>query len=150
MEVTQLKQKHRHGDHQNAMIREGYLDDQFIKLQKLQDESSPYFVTEILTIYFSDAKKILNDMAQALEKIPADFKTVERHVYQLKGSSASIGAARVKIVCVIFRSLCEARNLDGYSKKSGLLVAQLTQWNRLQRHDCHIVERRTKLRNRSF
>ncbi|KAK7336702.1 hypothetical protein VNO77_17248 [Canavalia gladiata] len=111
MAVAQLQRKHR--DHQAAMHLEGFLDDQFIKLQEYQDESSPYFVTEILTIYFADAEKLLNDIAQALRKIPVDFKSADPYVHQLKGSSTSIGAARVKIVCTTFRSFCQAQNLEG-------------------------------------
>ncbi|OMO77808.1 hypothetical protein CCACVL1_14807 [Corchorus capsularis] len=53
-------------------------------------------------------------MARALEQQHGvDFKQVDASVHQLKGSSSSIGAPRVKNVCVAFRSFCEAQNRDG-------------------------------------
>ncbi|TKY62499.1 Histidine-containing phosphotransfer protein 1 [Spatholobus suberectus] len=91
----------------------GFLDDQFNQLQKLQDESSPYFVMEVVTMFFGDSEKLLNSIALALEQKPVDFKSVDSHVHQFKGSSASVGAARVKDVCTNFRNICEAQDLEG-------------------------------------
>ncbi|KAL2659935.1 hypothetical protein AAZV13_03G113000 [Glycine max] len=82
MDVSQLQRKHR--DHQTAMLREGFLEDQFNQLQKLQDESSPYFVMEVVTMFFGDSEKLLNSIALVLEQKPMDFKSVDSHV-QFKG-----------------------------------------------------------------
>ncbi|XP_028216759.1 histidine-containing phosphotransfer protein 1-like [Glycine soja] len=91
----------------------GFLDDQFNQLQKLQDESSPYFVMEVMTMFFGDSEKLLNRIALALEQKPVDFKSVDSNVHQFKGSSASVGVVRVKDVCTNFRNICEAQNLEG-------------------------------------
>ncbi|KAF4382771.1 hypothetical protein G4B88_021554 [Cannabis sativa] len=47
------------------------------------------------------------------EQKVVDFKQVDANVHQLKGSSASIGAMRLKNVCVNFRNYCEAQNVEG-------------------------------------
>ncbi|CAL0300565.1 unnamed protein product [Lupinus luteus] len=114
MDVIQWQRQHR--DHQASMFREGFLDDQFIQLQKLQDETSPDFVIEVITMFFADSENLINNMKQALEQTPVDFRQVDAHVHQYKGSSASVGAARVKNVCVTFRNFCDAQNLEGCAR----------------------------------
>ncbi|XP_059439810.1 histidine-containing phosphotransfer protein 1-like [Corylus avellana] len=99
-------------EHTAFLRKEGFLDDQFEQLQKLQDENSPDFVVEVVSIFFEDSEKLLNNMAKALEQKIVDFKQVDAHVHQFKGSSASIGAMRVKNVCIEFRNYCEAQNVE--------------------------------------
>lgn len=91
----------------------GFLDDQFTQLQKLQDENNPDFVFEVVSLFFDDSEKLVNNMAKALEQQTVEFKQVDAHVHQFKGSSSSIGAHRVKNVCVTFRNFCEQQNIEG-------------------------------------
>ncbi|XP_016502193.1 histidine-containing phosphotransfer protein 1-like [Nicotiana tabacum] len=97
----------------NALYHEGFLDDQFLQLQKLQDESSPDFVFEVVTLFFEDSEKIINNLAATLQQQAVDFKQVDSHVHQFKGSSSSVGAQRVTNACIAFRNFCEQKNLEG-------------------------------------
>ncbi|KAA8548541.1 hypothetical protein F0562_000192 [Nyssa sinensis] len=92
MEVVQLQR--RFVEYTASLFREGFLDDQFTQLQQLQDESNPDFVVEVV-----DQKSV-------------DFKKVDANVHQLKGSSSSIGAQRVKNACIAFRNFCEEQNIE--------------------------------------
>ncbi|KAL6499496.1 peroxiredoxin type-2 [Orobanche gracilis] len=113
-------------DYSTSLYREGILDDQFVQLQALQDESNPNFVVEVVTLFFDDSEKLLKNLANSLRQQVVDFKKVDAHIHQFKGSSSRrgelfylikleivIGAQRVKNVCVDFRNVCEEKNLDG-------------------------------------
>lgn len=98
-------------------FEKGFLDDQFLQLQKLQDESNPDFVFEVVSLFFEDSEKLINNLAAALWEISlflwfyfvyfwnigslvvffwfnfsqlqiVDFKQVDSHVHQFKGSSS--------------------------------------------------------------
>eukprot|EP00850_Spirogloea_muscicola_P021214 SM000241S08503 [mRNA] locus=s241:177999:179910:+ [translate_table: standard] len=117
------------------LLEEEILDDQFTQLQLLQDESNPEFVTEVITLFFEDSEKLLQDLTTEVETTPVDYKKVDSFVHQLKGSSSrymanreatdlivvpvSIGAQRVKAVCIEFRTFCDNENADGCKEALG-------------------------------
>ncbi|CAN6442398.1 unnamed protein product [Victoria cruziana] len=96
------------------LFHQGVLDEQFLQLQQLQDETSPNFVAEVVTIYFRETEKLLTNLRKLLaEREFTDFKKMGKHLNQLVGSSSSIGAKRVRNVCFAFRSLSEQNNRAG-------------------------------------
>ncbi|KAL6535354.1 peroxiredoxin type-2 [Orobanche minor] len=111
MEVVQLQRNFL--EYITRLFREGFLDGQFGQLQLLQDESSPDFVVEVVTLFFKDSERLLNDLTLALDQQNVDFKKIDAHVHQLKGSSSSIGAQRVKNSCVAFRNCFVEQNAEG-------------------------------------
>ncbi|XP_061367951.1 histidine-containing phosphotransfer protein 1-like [Gastrolobium bilobum] len=110
MEVSQMQRQWL--DYIKSLFMEGFLDGQFLQLQQLQDENNPEFVFEVASLFFEDSERLLNDLTFALDQKSIDFKKVDAHVHQLKGSSSSIGAQRVKNSCIAFRNFCEEQNID--------------------------------------
>lgn len=51
------------------------LDEQFIQLRQLQDDSSPNFVYEVVTIYFRESEKLLRNL-RALLYVPSIFPLI--------------------------------------------------------------------------
>ncbi|XP_064947283.1 histidine-containing phosphotransfer protein 1-like isoform X2 [Musa acuminata AAA Group] len=87
MELGNLQR--RYIDFTSALFREGFLDNQYTQLQQLQDESNPEFVLEVVTLFFEDSEKLLDELSRTLDQQVVDYKKVDAHVHQLKGSSAS-------------------------------------------------------------
>ncbi|XP_010548900.1 PREDICTED: histidine-containing phosphotransfer protein 1 [Tarenaya hassleriana] len=110
MELTQMQRSLL--DYTKTLFEQGVLDSQFLQLQQLQDESNPDFVAEVVNLFFQDSERLLNDLTLALGQPAVDFKRVDANVHQLKGSSSSIGAQRVKNACVVLRNSCEEHNLE--------------------------------------
>ncbi|XP_061359663.1 histidine-containing phosphotransfer protein 1-like [Gastrolobium bilobum] len=110
MEVGQMRRQW--VDYTKSLFMEGFLDGQFLQLQQLQDENNPEFVFEVASLFFEDSERLLKDLTFALDQKVVDFKKVDAHVHQLKGSSSSVGAQRVKNACMAFRNFCEEQNTD--------------------------------------
>ncbi|XP_009760795.1 histidine-containing phosphotransfer protein 1 [Nicotiana tabacum] len=112
--VNQLQRKL--ADYTSSLYNENFLDEQFIQLQQLADESNPDFVVEVVSLFFEDSDRLLNELTKALNQPNVDFKKVDAHVHQLKGSSSSIGALRVQKICIAFRNYCEQQIVEGCLK----------------------------------
>ncbi|XP_077229205.1 histidine phosphotransfer protein 6 [Tasmannia lanceolata] len=96
------------------LFHQGVLDEQFVQLQQLQDETSPNFVLEVITIYFRESEKLLRNLrGLLLERECIDYMKMGIHLNQFMGSSSSIGAKRVRNVCVAFRGASEQNSRDG-------------------------------------
>ncbi|KAL0341971.1 UNVERIFIED_CONTAM: Histidine-containing phosphotransfer protein 4 [Sesamum calycinum] len=99
-----------------SLFDQGYLDEQFIQLEELQDDANPNFVEEVVTLYYRDSARLIHNIDQALEKNPLDFGKLDSYMHQFKGSSSSIGAKKVKIECTQFREYCRTGNAEGCKK----------------------------------
>ncbi|XP_062086800.1 histidine-containing phosphotransfer protein 4 [Humulus lupulus] len=96
-----------------SLFDQGFLDEQFIQLEELQDDANPNFVEEVATLYYRDSSRLIYNLDQALEKSPLDFNKLDNYMHQLKGSSTSIGAKKVKAECTQFREYCRTGNGEG-------------------------------------
>lgn len=104
------------------LFHQGVLDEQFLQLQQLQDESSPNFVSEVVNIYFHESEKLLRNLRAFLtDRDFSEYKKIGMHLNQFMGSSSSIGAKRVRNVCVAFRAAADQTNRAGCLRALELL-----------------------------
>ncbi|XWS17331.1 hypothetical protein CRYUN_Cryun33cG0058200 [Craigia yunnanensis] len=96
-----------------SFFDEEILDEQFTQLEQLQDRENPNFVEEVLNLYFRDSTTLIAKVEQAMETVPIDFPKVDKSLHQLKGSSASIGANKVRNEVTKTRELWQEGNLGG-------------------------------------
>ncbi|MED6171499.1 hypothetical protein PIB30_041253 [Stylosanthes scabra] len=99
------------------LFHEGVLDEQFLQLQQLQDETSPNFVSQVINMYFHESEKLLNNLRslliQAHDDDFADYNKMAIHLNQFIGSSSSIGAKRLTSLCLAFRAATHHTNRPG-------------------------------------
>ncbi|KAE8664396.1 Histidine-containing phosphotransfer protein 4 [Hibiscus syriacus] len=96
-----------------SLFDQGYLDEPFIQLEELQDDANPNFVQEIVTLFYTDSARLIQNIEHALSTRPIDFNKLDDYMHQFKGSSSSIGAKRVMNECSVFREHCSAENAEG-------------------------------------
>lgn len=48
------------------IVFQGYLDEQFIQLEELQDEANPNFVEEVVSLFYSDSARLIRNMELTL------------------------------------------------------------------------------------
>jgi histidine-containing phosphotransfer protein len=85
------------------LFASGLLDGQFSQLQLLEDDN-PGFVEEMVNLYFTDTAIKLQRLGQLVSDSPPNLVELDSTFHQLKGSSASIGAAAVAISCMDCRA----------------------------------------------
>ncbi|TYH15516.1 hypothetical protein ES288_A05G048200v1 [Gossypium darwinii] len=72
-----------------SLFDQGYLDEQFIQLEELQDDANPNFVQEIVTLFYTDSTRLIQNIELTL-----------------------IGAKKVTSECAVFRQYCAAGNAE--------------------------------------
>ncbi|XP_027356867.1 histidine-containing phosphotransfer protein 4-like [Abrus precatorius] len=96
-----------------SLLHEGYLDEQFIQLEELEDDVNPNFVEEIVTLFYSDSVRLIYNIERALITNPPNFTKLDDYMHQFKGSCSSIGAKKVMNECTRFSEYCAAENFEG-------------------------------------
>ncbi|XP_047973342.1 histidine-containing phosphotransfer protein 4-like isoform X2 [Salvia hispanica] len=96
-----------------AAYPRGYLDEQFLQLEELQDEANPNFVEEVVKLFYTDSARLIRNIELTLENTPWDFEKLDNIMHQYQGSSSSIGAKKVKKECTQFQEYCKVENIDG-------------------------------------
>ncbi|XP_010267148.1 PREDICTED: histidine-containing phosphotransfer protein 4-like [Nelumbo nucifera] len=109
-----------------SLFDQGYLDEQFIQLEDLQDDVNPNFVEEVVTLFYKDSARLILNIEQAMERSPLDFNKLDTYMHQFKGSSSSIGARKVKSEATQFREFCKAGNAEGCMKTFQQLKREYT------------------------
>ncbi|EPS58413.1 hypothetical protein M569_16402, partial [Genlisea aurea] len=97
------------------LFHQGVLDEQFLQVQQLEDGASPNFVSDVVAIYLRESDKLLRNLRNLLaaEEESCDYGKMGIHLNQFTGSSSTIGAHRVRDVCIAFRSASEQKNRIG-------------------------------------
>ncbi|KAG5255435.1 histidine-containing phosphotransfer protein [Salix suchowensis] len=79
-----------------SLFDEGLLDhEQVSYLETLENEDDPDFIENVFTLFLRDSTRYIDSIEKALETSPVDYPIMERMMYRLKGSSASIGASKI-------------------------------------------------------
>ncbi|XP_047266091.1 histidine-containing phosphotransfer protein 4 isoform X1 [Capsicum annuum] len=114
-----------------SLFDQGYVDEQFIELEELQDDATPNFVEEVVTLFCKDSARLIHIIDQTLENHPVDFAKLDNYMYQFKGSSSSsIGAKKVKTKCTQFMEYCRAENVEGCKRTFQQLKEEYTTLRR--------------------
>ncbi|KAL9403145.1 hypothetical protein Peur_000117 [Populus x canadensis] len=97
-----------------SFFDEGLLDHgQVSYLETLENEDDPDFIENIFTLFLRDSSKYIASIEKALETNPDDFPFIlERMMYRLKGSSASIGATKINDETNKLRRFCHEGDLE--------------------------------------
>ncbi|XP_074313564.1 histidine-containing phosphotransfer protein 1-like [Silene latifolia] len=103
-------------DHTASLFNEGIMNEQFKQLLFLQSEGNPGFVFQVVTLFFQESDKLFNEIGPSLEQANVDFKKLDAHMHQLKGSTSSIGAQRMGNACIAFRNCIQENNFEGCLK----------------------------------
>uniref|UniRef100_A0ACD5YIL8 Uncharacterized protein n=1 Tax=Avena sativa TaxID=4498 RepID=A0ACD5YIL8_AVESA len=104
------------------MFRMGLLDNQFQHLHMFQDKSTPDFIAKVITVFGNESGQIIDDLRDMLHKSCVDFNKVSDLLYNLMGITASVGALRLKNICIQFLEFCQEKSKDGCLKTLNILI----------------------------
>ncbi|KAL0441635.1 UNVERIFIED_CONTAM: histidine-containing phosphotransfer protein 6 [Sesamum radiatum] len=98
------------------LFHQGVLDEQFLQLQQLQDESSPNFVSEVVNIYFHESEKLLRNLrALLVDKEFSDYKKMGVHLNQFMGAVPALVPKGSEMCASPFALLPTRTTVPGWS-----------------------------------
>ncbi|KAI5392163.1 hypothetical protein KIW84_076811 [Lathyrus oleraceus] len=77
-----------------SLFDQGFLDEQFIQLEELQDDANPNFVEEIVTLYYRDSSRLISNLEQTLERIHWISTSWTQSCISLKEAAQALGRKR--------------------------------------------------------
>uniref|UniRef100_A0ACD5Y7D2 Uncharacterized protein n=1 Tax=Avena sativa TaxID=4498 RepID=A0ACD5Y7D2_AVESA len=92
---------------------QGLLDEQFQNLHIFQAKSAPDFIAKVIAIFGKEGGQIIDELGEMLHKPCVDFNNMSALLYNLMGITASVGALRVKNICIQFLEFCREKSIDG-------------------------------------
>ncbi|XP_013675587.3 pseudo histidine-containing phosphotransfer protein 2 [Brassica napus] len=96
-----------------SFFNEGYLNCQYTQIEALEKDSSPYFIVEIITLYFRDSPNVIAALEHELAREPIELPKITKCINRLKSSSASIGAIKINNELEKANILLQAGNVEG-------------------------------------
>ena len=96
---------------------------QFQELLDLQTDEEPDFVHEIVEMYVTDAREMLNELGTLfdVDESDVDYDKARAVLHKLKGSSSTFGADGVLAKCEELREHCVATDLKKCASGEGSL-----------------------------
>lgn len=73
------------------------INESALKDLREMDDGQGIFLKDILTLYLSESKKILKDISE--QSAADNFEMLSKNAHKLKGSSLSVGAAKLAEIC---------------------------------------------------
>ncbi|XP_021277378.1 pseudo histidine-containing phosphotransfer protein 2-like [Herrania umbratica] len=97
-----------------SFFDEEILDAQFSQLEQLTDKDEPHFAEDVVTMYFRESTdNLIPAIEEHMKATPIDIPKLDRVMHKLKGSSASIGANKVRNEINNTMALLEEGNVEG-------------------------------------
>ncbi|XP_022893146.1 histidine-containing phosphotransfer protein 2-like isoform X1 [Olea europaea var. sylvestris] len=92
--------------------QQGLVDDYFRHCHSLKEENGPFFFVELIPVFLADARKVVNEMAKAIDQSLVDYNQMYVHCIKLKGSAACIGACRLRNACTYMSQAIDDKSRD--------------------------------------
>ncbi|KAM7526796.1 hypothetical protein LguiA_016698 [Lonicera macranthoides] len=95
-----------------SLEQQGFIDNHFRICHSLKEDSGLYFFVDLVPIFFSDVRTVLNDMTITLNEPVVDYDNLDEYCIKIQGSAACIGACRMRKACSNLRQAIDDKSKD--------------------------------------